>query len=212
MLQKIRAKYLFFRKLNILKTLYYSLRFGGRIYIGKGKFFISGNGTIEFLSRKSSLLVGVYTTVDTPTVITIMNNAQLIVGQNSMIHRGCKIVVHEGGILSIGDQTYINENTRIHCRKYIQIGNKCAIAWNTNILDTDLHTIHYANGKTNNDSNILIGNHVWIGANSTIVKGTTIDDNCIIGANSFVIGHLVSNYIYAGNPIQQKRIFEYWEV
>lgn len=199
-------------KLNLFKSLYYSIKFRGHIYVGKAEFHIEGNGKIEFSSPNSYLLIGVYTTVPTPTVLTIMHNATLRVGQNSMINRGSKIVIHEGGRLIIGNNTYINENARIHCRKNIQIGNNCAIAWNTNIMDTDIHTIHYNDNKKNNDANIIIGNNVWIGANSTILKATTIEDNCIIGANSVAKGRMLSQNIYTGNPIESKGKFESWEV
>ena len=216
MLETIQKKYQFIKKLNFIKTLYYSLRFGGFIFVGKGKIFIEGNGKIEFTSRTSCLFVGVYTTVDTPTVITIQNNSKLIVGYRSMIHRGTKVVVHNGGVLTLGNSTYINENARIHCKKKITIGNNCAIAWNTNLIDTDLHTIHFTNKQTNkqtnNDAAITIGNHVWIGANTTILKGSTINNNCIIGANSIVRGTLNSRHIYSGNPAVDKGTFEYWEI
>ena len=202
----------FILKLNIIKSLYYSLRFGGRIFVGKGKLFIDGSGKIEFTSPKSSLFVGVYTTIDTPAVITIQNNATLIVGSSSMIHRGTKVVVHNGGVLSIGDSTYINENARIHCKKKISIGNNCAIAWNTNIVDTDLHTIHYTDNQKNNDAAVSIGNHVWIGANSVILKGSTIEENCIVAANSLVNGKLRGKYIYGGNPCQELKTFETWSL
>lgn len=208
----MRNKMQFILKLNIIKSLYYSLRFGGRVLVGKGKFYIEGNGTIAFSSKRSCILVGIYTTIDNPAVITIQNNARLIVGHNSMIHRGTKIVVHEGGELVIGDSTYINENARIHCKKKITIGNNCAIAWNTNIMDTDLHTIHYTEKLKNDDKAITIGNHVWIGANTTILKGTTIKDNVIIGANSVIKGTLNSQHIYSGNPIIDKGTFENWEL
>jgi acetyltransferase-like isoleucine patch superfamily enzyme len=213
MLKNIRQRYLFLKKLNLIKSLYYSLRFGGRVLVGRAKFFIEGNGALEFSSPRSSLLVGVHTTVDTPAVVTIMHNAKLIIGSNSMIHRGCKIVVHSGGCLTIGNSTYINENARIHCRKHISIGDKCAIAWNTNILDTDIHTIYYADNKrTNNDADVVIGNNVWIGANSTVLKGTTIQDNCIVGANSVVKGTLNSQQIYSGNPAERKGSFVSWKI
>lgn len=202
----------FILKLNIIKSLYYSLRFGGRIFVGKGKLFIDGSGKIEFTSPKSSLFVGVYTTVNAPAVLTIMNDAKFIVGECAMIHRGTKVVIHNGGELTIGDSTYINENSRIHCKKRITIGNHCAIAWNTNIIDTDIHTIHYTKDKKNYDADISIGNHVWIGANSMILKGTTIEDNCIVGANSVVKGILNTQHIYNGNPVICKGVFEYWEL
>ena len=199
-------------KLNLIKSLYYSLRFRGRVYVGKGKIFIEGNGRIDFLSPKSSLYIGVYHTVAQPTTLTLMRNARMIVGSNVMIHRGAKIVVHEGGELQIGEDTYINELARVHCKKRIVIGKNCAIAWNTNILDTDLHYIYDESGKQmNTEKDIHIGNDVWIGANSTILKGTYIEDNCIIAAHSIAKGELHSNYIYGGNPIKQLKPFTYWQ-
>lgn len=47
---------------------------------------------------------------------------------------------------------------------------------------------------------IWIRNNVFIGANSIILPGTTIGDNCIIGAGSVVRGKIASNSIVTGNP------------
>jgi len=48
-----------------------------------------------------------------------------------------------------------------------------------------------------------IGNNVFIGMNSIILKGTNIGDNVVIGAGSIVSGNLESNSIYAGNPAKK---------
>ena len=201
----------FVLKLNIVKSLYYSIRFGGRVFIGKGNIHIEGNGKIDFRTKASSLFIGVYHTIPTATTITLMQNARLVVGANAKIHRGTKIVVHEGGTLEIGDNTYINELARVHCRKNITIGNDCAIAWSINILDTDLHTIYDEAGQPiNTDQAIHIGNKVWIGANTTVLKGTCIEDNSIIAAQSVVHGKVEGNYIYAGNPLKQIKTFATW--
>ena len=46
-------------------------------------------------------------------------------------------------------------------------------------------------GKTLNPaSQVKVGSHVWIGANSTILKGTMIGQNSVIGANAVVNGIL----------------------
>ncbi|WP_299434150.1 acyltransferase [uncultured Aquimarina sp.] len=47
---------------------------------------------------------------------------------------------------------------------------------------------------------IIIGNNVFIGINSTILPGTKIGDNVIVGAGSIVKGELKANSIYAGCP------------
>lgn len=47
---------------------------------------------------------------------------------------------------------------------------------------------------------VIIGNNVFIGMNSTILKGVTIGNNVIIGANSLVNKDVPDNVVVAGNP------------
>lgn len=50
---------------------------------------------------------------------------------------------------------------------------------------------------------IHIGNNVFIGLNTIILKNTDIGDNVIIGAGSVVSGILESGWVYAGNPVRK---------
>ena len=50
---------------------------------------------------------------------------------------------------------------------------------------------------------IDIGNNVFIGVNSVILRNTIIEDNVVIGAGSVVSGHLEANSVYAGNPAKK---------
>jgi acetyltransferase-like isoleucine patch superfamily enzyme len=47
---------------------------------------------------------------------------------------------------------------------------------------------------------IRIGNNVFVGTNCIILYGTTIGDNCIVGAGSVVRGHYPDNSVIVGNP------------
>lgn len=49
---------------------------------------------------------------------------------------------------------------------------------------------------------VVIGNNVFIGMQATILKGVTIGDNVIIGANSLVNVDIPSNCVAAGNPVR----------
>ena len=42
---------------------------------------------------------------------------------------------------------------------------------------------------------VIIGNNVWIGANTIILKGVTIGDNVVIGAGSIITKNIDSNKI-----------------
>lgn len=51
-----------------------------------------------------------------------------------------------------------------------------------------------------NQRETIIGNNVFIGWGATILGGSKIGDNTIIGANSVVSGKIKGNSVYAGNP------------
>lgn len=50
---------------------------------------------------------------------------------------------------------------------------------------------------------VKIGSGVFVGANSIILKGTTIGDRAVIGAGSVVSGNIPAGEIWAGNPAKK---------
>lgn len=72
------------------------------------------------------------------------------------------------------------------------------------IYDND-HAVK--NGKVSDNqyitSEVKIGSNVWIGAGTVILKGTTIEDNCIIGAGSVVKGTVEKGSIFVQKRNEQ---------
>jgi acetyltransferase-like isoleucine patch superfamily enzyme len=118
----------------------------------------------------------------------------------------CSIKVDRNGVLIIGDNVGMS-STAIVCTKKIEIGNHVLIGGNTVIYDTDFHSISYKY-RVNRDldrnnvksASVRIGNNVFIGAHSTILKGVKIGDNSVVGACSVVTKDIPNNEIWAGNP------------
>jgi len=109
------------------------------------------------------------------------------------------VKVYIAGDLHISSDTYINPNSLIFCRTKITIGSGCAISWNCEIVDDDMHEIISLKGF-NKAAPIIIGNRVWIGSNCKILKGVTIGDNSIIAAGSIVTKNVPPNTLYGGVP------------
>ena len=79
------------------------------------------------------------------------------------------------------------------------------------IWASDTHPI-YKDGQIINPSQpIYIGEHVWVGTNVTILKGSTLNDGCIIGMGSLVKGEVPSRVVYAGNPARVLREDVEWD-
>ncbi len=116
---------------------------------------------------------------------------------------GVGIVTGRKARLTIGDNTYITASSIVYCANEIEIGSNCAIAWNTTIMDTDFHHICYSDGTENELTGpVRIGDRVWIGCNCSILKGVTIGDNAVIGANTLVNRDVPPNCLAAGNPMR----------
>ena len=79
----------------------------------------------------------------------------------------------------------------------IKIGDYCKFGNNLVIVD---HDHNFKNNYSEFVSSpIHIGNNVWCGANVTILRGTEIGDNCVIGAGTVVKGCFPANCIICGS-------------
>jgi acetyltransferase-like isoleucine patch superfamily enzyme len=130
-------------------------------------------------------------------------------GKNNIVEIGANVVLHnvefimrygDNNIIRIGDGTTAGGNVQIEASEgcSVELGKDCMLSHNIKIYTTDSHSICDIKGKRLNQAkNIRIGNHVWIGMNVMILKGSVVPEGCIIGANS----------LYCKNYGQKKSIF-----
>lgn len=136
------------------------------------------------------------------TEITLDKGGKLEIGKNFKMRDGAKIRVRKGAVCKIGKNTSVNCNNVITSREKIIIGNDVQFSPNVQIYDHD-HEFDIEGGikvgkyKT---GSIEIGNNVWIGANTIILRGTKIGDNVVIAA-----GSIVKDEVPAGTLFIQKR-------
>lgn len=114
-------------------------------------------------------------------------------------------------VLRIGTHTHIQDRTHINCYHSVTIGEHCAISWDVEILDTDIHTLLDEVGQPlERTAPVLIEDRVWIGARAIILKGVTIGHDSIVGAGSVVTRSVPPNSICAGNPAKVIRSTRGW--
>lgn len=96
----------------------------------------------------------------------------------------------------------------------IRLGDHVTISSNVHFVTHDGGAWVLRNLYPNMDlfGPIVVGNNVFIGMGTTILPGTIIEDNVVVGAGSIVRGRLYSNYIYAGIPAKKiKSLSQYAE-
>lgn len=129
------------------------------------------------------------------TRLRLDDNARFIVNGNARIFYGGDIYLFKDALLTIGN-SYINSNCVIRVTKNVSIGNDCAIAWNVSIMDSDFHAI----GGTLRSQPIVIEDHVWIGANATILSGVKLGCGAIVAAGAVVNTDVPPMCLVAGVP------------
>lgn len=139
--------------------------------------------------------------------ITLNHGGNLEIGEGFKMRDGAKIRVRKGALCIIGKNTSLNCNNMIVCREKIIIGRNVQFSPNVQVYDHD-HDFR-AEGGLNagkyKTASVEIGNNVWIGANSVILRGTKIGDNCVIAAGSIVKGEYASNTIIIQKPATETR-------
>lgn len=126
----------------------------------------------------------------------IDKRTSLILSEITIRGKACKV--------QIGENTTFGKNCCLVCmgdKNQIFIGKQCMFAENIDIWNTDSHPILNTEGQIINHSKpISIGNHVWIGKYSKILKGTIIEDNSIVGMSTLVTNHIIHNTLNVGTP------------
>lgn len=147
--------------------------------------------------------------------ISISPEANVIIGKAFYMNSGpesgigvtpSKINVTAGATLSIGDYTGISSAT-ILVKNSVVIGNHVNIGGGCFLSDSNHHStvwqerkerqLDVQNAKT---APIIIGDYVFIGARSMILKGVTIGDRSIVAAGSVVTKSIPADELWGGAP------------
>jgi acetyltransferase-like isoleucine patch superfamily enzyme len=115
-----------------------------------------------------------------------------------------------GAKIVIGDNVGMS-GVSINCVSSCVFRDGVMLGANVNVWDTDFHPIRPDERLKQSSiieaksAPILLEKNVWIGANTTILKGVTIGENTVVGAMSLVAKSLPSNSICVGNPASKIR-------
>jgi acetyltransferase-like isoleucine patch superfamily enzyme len=176
----------------------------------KSKF--KSNGVVRVLGKLPVLKL--------PGVSKIVLGSKVVLNSdfkksNTALTYRCTLVCGFNGVIEIGDNTMLN-GVSITAYQKVLIGRNCQISSSTLIADTDFHPLsskarekQLLGYKIDHDEvktqEVIIGNNVWIGWGSTILKGVRIGDNSVIAAGSVVLSDIPSNVLAAGNPAVVKK-------
>jgi len=118
------------------------------------------------------------------------------------------------GELTVGADFISTAQTSIYCAQQIEFGAGNLLAWDITVLDNDYHSVLDEQGEKINPARpVKIGDRVWIGAQSTLLKGTQIGNDCIIAAGSLLHRKFEGDgRLIGGNPARVLKQGVSWRV
>lgn len=96
--------------------------------------------------------------------------------------------------------------------KVIRIGRNVLFGPDCMVLDSDFHEPwpperRKTNPGFENDAGVSIGENVWVGARSIILKGVTVGNNAVIAAGSVVAHPVPPDALAGGNPARVLKMY-----
>lgn len=136
------------------------------------------------------------------------NDNHIVIGNNVQFNRGGNLWIENNHCeLVIGDMTTFEEAhlAVTEDSSKIVIGNDCLFAYDIDVRTGDSHSIiEMGTGRrTNPPQDVIMGDHVWIAAHCSILRGSRIPSGSIVGTRSVVTRNsagLDGNVLLCGSP------------
>jgi len=168
----------------------------------------------QFFTLKTKILyknISIGTGFRARSKIKISGPGRVIIGNNVTVDisflRVPSIITHRPeSCVVISDGCYLG-GVRISCVEKIFIGAE-GLLGSTTIIDSDI--IPTADMKLDSQwlqqhvGPIYIGSHFWAGTNAYILRGTTLGDECVLGAGAMIFNKsFPDKSLLLGNPARR---------
>jgi acetyltransferase-like isoleucine patch superfamily enzyme len=108
---------------------------------------------------------------------------------------------HIFGDVKVGKSTWIGPFTILDGSGGLTIGDNCSISASVQLYSHDSVKWAISGGKEKYEyANTKIGNNCYLAPGSIIAKGVSLEEGCIVGANSFVNKSFPAGSKIAGSP------------
>jgi acetyltransferase-like isoleucine patch superfamily enzyme len=140
----------------------------------------------------------------------VVGGGSIVIGDNVRISGkpgiGFSTKIHANPVLTIGNNTFVGHGTSFAIAQRIEVGANCYLAAGVTIADNDGHPLNWMKRRQNLPPDVsevrpvTIGDDVWIGRRASVLKGVSIGDRSIVGADAVVTKNVPPDTVVAGNP------------
>ncbi len=104
-----------------------------------------------------------------------------------------------GKNIHVGEGVFINACCHFQDHGGVTLGDGCQIGHNVVFATLD-HGLAPEERASTRPAPIVLGKNVWVGSNSTILRGVTIGDNAVVAAGAVVTKDVPADTVVGGVP------------
>lgn len=180
------------------------------------KHSILSSVTIDIRGNNNSLRINDDCELNNVTFYIRGDNHTIQIDEGCKFNRGGSLWMEDSGCsLRIGNNSSIED---IHIaitepNSSVVIGKNCLFAYDIEIRTGDSHSIIDigTGSRINYAQDVIIKDHVWIGAHVSILKGVSLQENTVVATGSVVVKSFDNKgVILAGNPAVIKKTGITW--
>lgn len=142
-----------------------------------------------------------------------------VMGEASGCYDRTSLIVSDEGMVKVGQFTILNGTTLI-CKKEIQIGDHCMLAWGSVITDSWLPAGKFSIEQrrmllkqaahdrlrrfplANETKPVILEDNCWVGFDAVILPGVRLGKGCVVGCKTVVNVDVPPYAVIAGSPAQ----------
>lgn len=184
-----------------------------RVIVNPNESEMKDNSKITFLGKNNILYVEDGVCLSRSDIKFFANNSLVYLRQSKYTYVVI-IDVYNDSTVYIGRDCSFNKALHMIAseQQNIIIGDDCLFSFGIFIRTADAHPVYdcISRARINPSSSVFIGDHVWIGQDVLVLKGTKIGSGAIIGGAACIASKKIpSNVSAVGNPIKivRKNVF-----
>jgi acetyltransferase-like isoleucine patch superfamily enzyme/peptidoglycan/xylan/chitin deacetylase (PgdA/CDA1 family) len=134
--------------------------------------------------------------------LSVRGPGEVIFGDNVAMWGRVNAWTYSADARLVAADNVMMSGTKFACAREIRVGKDSILA-DASITDTDFHSTRADRRLPSAPIRVApvnIGDNVWVAASAILLPGTTIGENCVVGAGAVCMRAFPANKVILGNP------------